>query len=88
MHKHKTWATMIVAPKSVGSSTTKGQTKPAFRVNLTVFQAGENSQINAPEHTKVSSILTYLTFRSFVFESKARSAENKVKLTKIARNLR
>ena len=26
--KHKAWATTIVAPKSVGSSTTKGQMKP------------------------------------------------------------
>ena len=63
MDKHKACATTIVAPKSVGSSTTKGQMKPAFRVSLTASQAGENSQINAPEHTNVSSILTYLTFR-------------------------
>ena len=63
MDKHKAWATTIVAPKSVGSSTTKGQMKPTFRVSLTASQAGENSQINAPEHTNVSSILAYLTFR-------------------------
>ena len=63
MDKHKAWATTIVAPKSVGSSTTKGQMKPTFRVSLTASQAGENSQISAPEHTNVSSILTYLTFR-------------------------
>ena len=53
----------IVAPKSVGSSTTKGQMNPTFRASLTASQAGENSQINAPEHTNVSSILTFLTFR-------------------------
>ena len=28
MDKHKAWATTIVAPKSVGSLTTKGQMKP------------------------------------------------------------
>ena len=37
--------------------------KPTFRLSLTASQAGENSQINAPEHTDVSSILAYLTFR-------------------------
>ena len=63
MDKHKAWATTIVAPKSVGSSTTKGQMKPAFRVSLTASQAGENGQIHAPEHTNISSILTYPTFR-------------------------
>ena len=63
MDKHKAWATTIVAPKSVGSSTTKGQMKPTFRVSLTASQAGENSQINAPELTNVSSILSYLTSR-------------------------
>ena len=55
MGKHKAWATTIVVPKSVGSLTTKGQMKPTFRVNLTVSQAGENSQINAPEHTNVDT---------------------------------
>ena len=30
MDKHKAWATTIVAPKSVGSLTTKGQMKPTF----------------------------------------------------------
>ena len=40
MDKHKAWATTIVAPRSVGSSTTKGQMKPTFRVSLTASQAG------------------------------------------------
>ena len=30
MDKHKAWATTIVAPKSVGSLTTKGQMKPIY----------------------------------------------------------
>ena len=63
MDKHKAWASTIVAPKLVGSSTTKGQMKPTFWVSLTVSQAGENGQINTPKHTNVSRILTYLTFR-------------------------
>ena len=49
MDKHKAWATTNVAPKSVGSSITKGQMKPT----LTAFQAGEDSQINAPEHERI-----------------------------------
>ena len=57
------WATTIVAPKSAGSMTTKGQMKPTCRVSLTASQAGENSQSNVPEHTIVSSILTDLIFR-------------------------
>ena len=61
MDKHRAWATTIVVPTWVGSSTTKGQMKPTFRGSLTASQAGENSQINAPEHTNVSSILTDLT---------------------------
>ena len=63
MDKHKAWATTIVAPKSVGSSTTKGQMKPAFRVSLTASQAGENGQINAPEHTNqiVQSLIEHLS---------------------------
>ena len=31
LDKHKAWATTIVAPKLVGSSTTKGQMKPTFQ---------------------------------------------------------
>ena len=54
MVKHKAWATTIVAPKSVGSMTTKGQMKPTCRVSLTASQAGEDSQSNVPEHTIVS----------------------------------
>ena len=57
MVKHKAWATTIVAHKSVGSMTTKGQMKPTCRMSSTASQAGENSQSNAPEHTIVSSIL-------------------------------
>ena len=38
MDKHKAWASTIVAPKLVGSSTTKGQMKPTFWVSLTVSQ--------------------------------------------------
>ena len=72
MDKHKAWATTIVAPKSVGSSTTKGQMKPTFRVSLTASQAGENSQINAPKHTNESSILAYLTFRRIKEEEQHR----------------
>ena len=60
MIKHKVWATTIVAPKLVGSMTTKGQMKPTCRVSLTASQAGENSQSNVPKHTVVSSILTDL----------------------------
>ena len=63
MDRHKALASTIVTPKLVGSSTTKGWMKPTFRVSLTASHAGENSQINAPERTNVSSILTYLTFR-------------------------
>ena len=40
MDKHKAWATTIVAPESVGSSTTKGQMNTTFRVSLTASQAG------------------------------------------------
>ena len=36
--------------------------KPTFRVSLTASQAGENTQINAPEHTNVSSILAYICY--------------------------
>ena len=61
--KHKARATTIVAPKSVGSMTTKGQMKPTCRVSLTASQAAENSQSNVPEYTIVSSILTDLIFR-------------------------
>ena len=39
MDKHKTWATTIATPKSVGSSTTKEKIKPAFRVSLMASQA-------------------------------------------------
>ena len=35
MDEHKAWATTIVAPKSVGLSTTKAPMKPTFRVSLT-----------------------------------------------------
>ena len=63
MLKHKAWATTIIAPKLVGSMTTKGQMKPTCRVSLLASQAGENSQSNVPEHTIVSSILTDLIFR-------------------------
>ena len=63
MVKHKAWATTIVAPKLVGSITTKGQMQPTCRVSLTASQAGENSQSHAPEHTIVSSILTDLIFK-------------------------
>ena len=52
MIKHKVWATTIVAPKLVGSMTT--------RVSLTASQEGENSQSNVHKHTIVSSILTDL----------------------------
>ena len=34
MVKHKAWATTIVAPKSVGSMTTKGQMKPTFSLKV------------------------------------------------------
>ena len=64
MDKHKAWNNKsVVAHKSVGSMTTKGQMKPTLRVSLTASQAGENSQSNFPEHTIVSSILKGLTFR-------------------------
>lgn len=63
MVKHKAWATTIVAPKLVGSMTTKGQMKPTCRVSLTASQVGENSQSNVPKHTILSSILTDLIFR-------------------------
>ena len=56
MVKHKTWATTIVARKSVGSMTTKGQMKSTCRVSSTVSQARGNSQTNVPEHTIVSTI--------------------------------
>ena len=63
MVKHQAWATTIVAPKLVGSMTTKGQMKPTCSLGWTVSQAGENSQSNVPEHTIVSSILIDLIFR-------------------------
>ena len=56
-------ATTIVAPKSVGSMTTKGQMNPTSRVSVTASQAGENSQTNGREHTIVSIILTDLIFK-------------------------
>ena len=65
MDKHMAWDSFCVAPKSVGSMTTKGQMKPTFRVSSKASpgQSGENSQSNDPEHTIVSSILTGLIFR-------------------------
>ena len=48
MVKHKAWATTSVMPKLERSMTTEGQMKATFRVSLTVSQAGENSQSNAP----------------------------------------
>ena len=48
MIKLKAWATTIVAPKSVGSMTTKGEMKLTCRVSLRASQAGENSQSNVP----------------------------------------
>jgi hypothetical protein len=56
-------ATTVVADKSVGSMTTKGQINPTSRVSITACQAGENSQTNGLEHTIVSSILTDLVFK-------------------------
>ena len=32
--RHKAWATAIVAPKSVGSMTAKGQMKPTFSLKV------------------------------------------------------
>ena len=40
----KTWAITIVAPKSVGSRTTKAQMKPAFEVSSSASQAGKDGQ--------------------------------------------
>ncbi len=54
-------ATTVVAPKLVGSMTTKGQMNPTSRVRIMASQAGENtqnSQTNGSEHTIVSGILT------------------------------
>ena len=45
MDKHMAWTNnSVVAPESVGSMTTNGQTKQTFRVNLKASQAGGNSQ--------------------------------------------
>ena len=41
--KRKAWVITIVAPRSLGSMTTKGQMKPAFTVSLTASRAGEKS---------------------------------------------
>ena len=59
MVKHKAWATTIVAPKSVGSMTTKEPMKPTCRVSFTASQAGENSQSNVPDHTIATWMRTY-----------------------------
>ena len=48
MVKHQAWATTIVASKSLGSMTTKGQMKPTFRLSLTASQVRENSQEMSP----------------------------------------
>ncbi len=56
-------AITVVADNSVGPMTTKGQMKPASRVSITAFQAGENSETNGHEHTIISSILRDLVFK-------------------------
>ena len=48
MVKHQAWATTIVAPKSLGSMTAKGQMKPTFRLSLSASQVRENSQEMSP----------------------------------------
>ena len=48
MVKHQAWATTIVAPKLIGSMTTKGQMKPRFRVNLTVHKHTSEMQLCTP----------------------------------------
>ena len=66
MDKQKAWNNnYVVAPKLIGSMTTKGQMKPTFRVSLKASQAGENSRSNVPEHTIVSSVLTDLSHLNF-----------------------
>ena len=51
MIKHKTWATVIVAIKSMGSMTKKGlgQMMPTSRMSSPAPQVGENSQSNVPD---------------------------------------
>ena len=46
MGKYKAWATVFVAPKSVGSMTMLRPMNPTSRVGPTASQAGENSQNN------------------------------------------
>ncbi len=50
-------ATTVVAPKSSGSMTTRGQMNPTFGVSITVSQAGENSQTNGCKHTIVTDVI-------------------------------
>ena len=57
MNKLKAWNNnSVVATKSRGSMTLKGQMKPTWRVSLMISLAGANSQSNVKKCTIVSSV--------------------------------
>ena len=73
MVKHKAWATTIVAPKSEGSMTTKGQMKPTCRVSWTASQAGENSKSKNPFQYRFALLIRWMlpwhSFRSMAWRT-------------------